>query len=151
MTPDTLYMLINLSVVPAWLLLIVLPKSGITRALVHSGLYPVALGLFYIGAFFFAASSGEMTNGNFTSVAGISALFQSPLGVLVGWSHYFVFDLFVGSWQARDGLRRQMPHAVMIPCLLLTFIVGPIGLLTYVLLRLALRKGGWSLVEEIPA
>ena len=148
MTYEILFSLINLSVMPAWLLLAILPRAGITRTVVHSGLYPLALGLFYIVTlsmtlFFGMGAEG----GSFTSAAGVSTLFSHPLGILVGWSHYLVFDLFVGSWQARDARRRGVPHLALVPCLFFTLMLGPVGLVLYLIIRKLTGKGGWSLVE----
>jgi hypothetical protein len=51
--------------------------------------------------------------------------------------HYLAFDLFIGSWQARDATRAGVPHWLLLPCLLLTFLFGPIGLLAYLAVRAA--------------
>lgn len=147
MSYNTIYLLLNASVVPAWALLVFLPRAAITRQIVHSGLYPLILGTFYIicfalNMFFGFAAEG----GNFNTISGVSQLFSHPNGVLIGWSHYLVFDLFVGAWIGRDSQRRGVPHLAAIPCMLLTFIFGPVGLLCYVLLRLATGKG-FSLQE----
>ena len=45
--------------------------------------------------------------------------------------HYLAFDLFIGSWEVRDARRHGVPHVLVIPCLLMTFLLGPIGLLAY--------------------
>lgn len=148
MSPEIIFKILNLSVVPAWALLVFLPRASLTRTIVHSGLYPLLLGAFYISVFAYALATGTMNGeGNFTSASGVSAIFQSPIGVLIGWSHYLVFDLFVGAWIARDSLRRGVPHLAAVPCMLLTFVFGPIGLFSYLLLRLALGKGRLSLNE----
>ncbi|MEX1251138.1 MAG: ABA4-like family protein [Hyphomonas sp.] len=145
---ETVFSLINFAVLPAWLLLAVLPRSSITRTVVHSGLYPLLLGVFYtvtlVTGFAFGYSA---EGGSFNSAAGVSQAFSHPHGILIGWSHYLVFDLFVGAWIARDAQRRGFPQLVLVPCLFFTLMLGPVGLLMYVLLRFALRKGGWGLFE----
>ncbi len=148
MSYETLYMVINLSVMPAWLLMALAPRAAVTQAVVHSGLYPLALGVFYIvtlsmNMFFGMGAEG----GSFNSAAGVSQLFSHPLGILVGWSHYLVFDLFVGSWEARDAQRRGVPHWMVVPSLFFTLMFGPVGLLLYLGLRMASGKGGWRLAE----
>jgi hypothetical protein len=144
---DNAYLALNFSVVPAWALLVFLPRAGVTKAVVHSGLYPVALGLVYVAslgaAMFFGQSAPDAQMG---SLGGVMALFSHPNGIITGWTHYLVFDLFVGAWIARDAQRRNVPHLATVPCMLLTFLFGPVGLLLYMLLRLALGKG-LSLVE----
>lgn len=149
MSPEAIFTILNLSVVPAWALLVFLPRADVTRTVVHSGVYPLLLGLFYISFFAYALLAGTIGEGiDFTSVAGVSIVFQAPIGVLIGWSHYLVFDLFVGAWVARDSQRRGVPHLAAVPCLLLTLVVGPVGLLCYLLVRLGLGKGGLALGED---
>ncbi|MEZ5997408.1 MAG: ABA4-like family protein [Hyphomonas sp.] len=148
MTYETVYSLINLAVVPGWLLLAILPRAGVTKALVHSGLYPLCLGLFYVVTLSLGLFGGyHAEGGGFSSAAGISAAFSHPMGVLIGWSHYLVFDLFIGAWESRDAQRRGLPHWLLLPCLFFTFVFGPVGLLLYLLVRAASGKGGWSLAE----
>lgn len=148
MNHELIFSLLNLSVFPAWALLIFLPRAGVTRSVVHSGLYPVIIGLFYAISFGLNVFGGYAAeDGSFFTVAGISALFQHPVGVMIGWSHYLVFDLFVGAWIGRDAQRRGIAHWITVPCLLFTFIFGPIGLLLYVIARVATGKG-WALWED---
>jgi hypothetical protein len=46
------------------------------------------------------------------------------------------FDLFVGRWAYLDSRERGIPALVMAPVLLLTILLGPVGLLVYLLVRL---------------
>ena len=144
----TIFKLINTAVLPAWLLLIFLPRGSVTKTLVHSMLYPLLLGMVYTIGLGFAVYGGMgAADGGFTTLAGVKALFSADISILIGWAHYLVFDLFVGAWIARDAQRRGFHHGLLIPCLLFTFMAGPLGLLLYVILRRALNKGGWSLME----
>lgn len=133
---QTLLDLIHFAIIPAWALLIFAPRWRWTDRLIHSGLYPVMLGLAYVGfmicSFVFGTNSEPV---DFTTIEGIAAIFTHPFGVLTAWVHYLVFDLFVGMWEARDARRRGMNHFALIPCLLLTFMAGPVGLLLYFVLR----------------
>lgn len=149
MSIETLFSLINLSVFPAWFLLIFAPRWSITRTLVHSMLYPIALGLIYtagIIASIFFGMGGE--GAGFSSISQVRAIFSSDVGVLVGWAHYLVFDLFVGAWEARDAQKRGVSHWLLIPCLFFTFMLGPFGLVLYLCLRAATKKGGWRLESK---
>jgi ABA DEFICIENT 4-like len=135
------YNVINALVVPAWALLLVLPGSPIAKALVHSMLWPVLMGAIYtillIGSMFFGLSHPDAG----FSFTGVQALFDHPNGLLVGWTHYLVFDLFVGAWIARDAQRREISHIVTVPCLLGAFLFGPVGLLLYAMIRVFSGKG----------
>ena len=55
--------------------------------------------------------------------------------LLAGWIHYLCFDLFIGSWEVRDAKAQGISHWLVIPCLFLTFMFGPVGLLLYFALR----------------
>lgn len=146
---ETLYSAINLGVMPAWALLALAPRWSVTRGLVHSFLYPVIYGLIYlsflVAAMFFVEGAEGAGMG---SLEGVLALFSRPVGVLTGWTHYLVFDLFVGAWIGRDAIARRVPHLLVVPCLFFTLMFGPVGLLLYIGLRLALRRGGLTLNEE---
>ncbi len=72
---------------------------------------------------------------DFTTLAGVMALFDSPGGATIGWVHYLAFDLFVGIWIARNADRNKISRLVQVPILFFTLMAGPIGLLLYLLLR----------------
>jgi hypothetical protein len=149
MSYDVLFNFVNFSVLPAWALLIFAPKWSVTDKIVHSMLYPLLLGAVYIGGFamiIFAAHGSD--GGGFTSIDGVRALFASDAGILIGWTHYLVFDLFVGAWEARDAKRRGFNHWLLVPCLLLTLMAGPVGLVLYLVLRKVTSKGGWHLRDS---
>jgi Mn2+/Fe2+ NRAMP family transporter len=77
------------------------------------------------------------------------AFFTSPVAATAGWIHYLVFDLFVGAWQVRDAQRRGITHLAVIPCLVLTLLAGPVGLLLYLALRTGMRRGGFLLEDAV--
>ncbi len=76
----------------------------------------------------------------FRSLTAVRSLFSAPEALLAGWLHYLAFDLFTGAWEARDAVRLRISRWVVAPCLALTFLLGPLGLAAYLLIRLALRK-----------
>ncbi len=135
------YLLLNASVLPAWALLIFLPKSKLTAGLVHSVLYPSLLGSVYLACLVAGIAFGQSAEGaGFSSIESVMAIFDHPNGVMIGWTHYLVFDLFVGAWIGREATREKLPHLAVVPCLLGAFMFGPVGLLLFVLLRFMLRK-----------
>ncbi len=134
---------------PGWLLLVLLPRWRYTTSLITSVLLPGLLGLAYLALML--TNFGSQPHGfeAFNSLAGVRSLFQSDGLLLAGWIHYLAFDLFVGSWEVRDARRLAIPHLLVIPCLGLTLMLGPVGLLSYLILRLALRNQ-WT-IDELPA
>lgn len=149
MSYETLYSAINLTVMPAWLLLALLPKSDITKKLVHSGTYPVVFGAFYLVLWVRALAFGENAEGGgFATLETIMIAFSHPNVTLMGWAHYLVFDLFVGAWIGRDAAARGVNHFLVIPCLAFAFLAGPIGLLLYLLIRQFTGKCNALTLEE---
>ena len=140
-----LFTICNSAVLPFWLLLIVAPSWAWTHRLVHSALIPALLGGVYVVLFVTSPPAAE--GASFGSLEGVMLFFSSPHGVLTGWVHYLVFDLFIGAWESRDAGRYGIHPVLVAPCLLLTLMLGPAGLLVYLVLRAALRRTG-NLVES---
>jgi hypothetical protein len=135
MTADQLFSLCNFLVLPGWVLLVVVPRWRWTQRIAAVAL-PLALATIYLSliVMFFGKSGG-----GFGSLAQVTKLFQNPYLLLAGWIHYLAFDLFTGSWEIRDAQRLRVAHGFVVPCLLLTFLFGPVGLLTWFLIRTSLR------------
>jgi len=138
MKPEIIFYICNLGVLPAWILLIFAPKWKWTGKIIHTIWIPLILALFYGWAFI---SSPKIPEGaSFNSLEGVMILFTNPYVALAGWIHYLVFDLFVGAWEVRDSVRLGINHFIVIPCLILTFMLGPIGLFLYLVLRLIIKR-----------
>lgn len=98
---------------------------------------PLVFSLLYTGLILAHWSSAE---GGFTSLAEVQLLFTQGEIALAGWVHYLAFDLFVGAWAVRTARAEGIPHAFVIPCLALTFLFGPAGLLAFAILRFSLTR-----------
>jgi hypothetical protein len=99
---------------------------------------PAILAIAYV--LLIRAGFGEAEGGGYGSIGEIRALFASDSALVAGWFHYLAFDLFIGAWIVREGLERKLPPFLILPCLPLTFLFGPAGLLLFFLLRLALAS-----------
>lgn len=131
MSYELLFSIANAAVVPAWILLILVPKSRWTGYIAHSYLYPVLLGLFYL-YLLFTTWGGE---GGMDSIAAVQKGFSRDGVLLLGWVHYLVFDLFIGAWTVRDAQRNGILHMLIVPSLALTLLLGPVGLILYLAIR----------------
>ena len=120
-------------VLPQWLLMIFLPKWHITKWLVRSRLIPVLLAVIYGFYIIPQLSPGLMQS--FGTLEGVKSLFTKDQAVLAGWIHYLAFDLFIGGWMFQNSQGRHVPHYMLIPAFILTFMLGPLGLLFYVIVR----------------
>ena len=137
MSPEQLFSLCGALVLPGWLLLIFVPRWKWTARVIAAWVLPLALAVVYL--FLVATHFGD-SEGGFGSLAEVSRLFQNPHNLLAGWIHYLAFDLFIGSWEVRDAQRIGIHHLLVVPCLILTFLLGPVGLLLYFALRFALKR-----------
>ena len=142
MTPDLVFRLSNSLALMGWIALILSPGSARwsdrVRQITGYGL-PLLLSAIY-GLMLLSHWRGE---GGFGTPAEVKALFDVPGVLVAGWVHYLAFDLFVGSWVAGEAARRQWPHALLVPVLVLCFLFGPLGLLAFAVL-LGLRSASFT-------
>jgi hypothetical protein len=131
MTAERLFSLLNLITMAAWLPLVFLPGARWTATVVPVAI-PCLLAAVYVVLIVAVLPGSE---GGFSSLAGVDALFDNPWALLAGWTHYLAFDLFIGGWEVRDARQRSVPHLLVVPALVLTFLVGPAGLLLYLAIR----------------
>ena len=131
MTAEQLFSILNLVTMAAWLPLVFLPRARWATSVVPVAV-PALLAVVYVALVVVALPGSE---GGFSSLAGVRALFENPWGLLAGWVHYLAFDLFIGGWEVRDAQRRGIPHLLVVPALVLTFLFGPGGLLLYLAIR----------------
>jgi hypothetical protein len=136
-TAEALFSLASAAVLPGWALLVLVPRWKWTARLVGPVLIPALLSLLYL--YLLAARWAILANG-FGSLATVRRLFDDPAVLLAGWVHYLAFDLFIGSWEVRDAQRLALPHLLVVPCLLLTLLFGPVGFLSYLVVRGSVRR-----------
>lgn len=127
---------VNLTVLPAWLMLVFMPRSRWTR-IVAAYAVPAALGIVYLTLLLM---NTPPEGAGFASITQVERLFSSQWLLLAGWVHYLAFDLFIGAWEVRDATRLNIRHWLVVPCLALTFLIGPVGLLAYFIVRLAVVR-----------
>ena len=138
MKAEQIFSIANTIALISWILLAIAPRWVLTRKIVLSGAIPLLLSVAYLILIFAFFGSSE---GGFSSLTGVMKLFTYEWMVLAGWIHYLAFDLFVGVWEVKDAQAKNISHWFVIPCLFLTFMLGPIGFLLYSILRLLLAKG----------
>ena len=131
MTAEQLFSILNLMTVAAWLPLVFLPRVRWTSTHLPV-VMPLLLAVIYV---VLVAATLARSEGGFSSLAGVRALFDNPWALLAGWTHYLAFDLFIGGWEVRDAQSRGIPHLLIVPALVLTFLFGPAGLLLYQVIR----------------
>ncbi|MCP4439749.1 MAG: DUF4281 domain-containing protein [Aureispira sp.] len=136
MSTELIFSICNNGVLIPWLMLILLPTWKWTERLVlRWQVFPLLLAIVYLVLTLIDVFSGKGGGADFTSFESIKSMFMREEVVLVGWIHYLVFDLFVGTWELKEAQRLKIPHWWLVPCLLLTLLLGPIGFLLFCGLR----------------
>jgi len=138
MTPSNVFSLATYIAMPMWVLLIFLPNWKITRFLIDFKVVPMVLSFIYaIYIFIFLQEGGGLDFGSLNSVMDLFTLEQA---VLAGWVHYLAFDLLVGMWMINQNKKLGIHPLLMAPCLIATFMLGPIGFLAFMLIKIFKNK-----------
>ena len=142
-TIEILYFWVNLGVLPFWLILIFFPSSNINKFFVTS-ILPILL---LSGAYIFALYKSYLNTydffGNFElylSISNLSNLFSNNLFLILFWVHFVSMNLFVGGWMVRDSQKLVMNKILVAFPLIITYLIGPLGVFIYWLIRIFYAK-----------
>ena len=138
MTPTEVFSIASMITIPMWILLIFLSKWKVTRFLIDFKVIPLALAFIYAIYIFQAIQIGGMMD--FGSLKSVMVLFTEENAVLAGWIHYLAFDLLIGMWMLDQNKELRINQLIMAPCLFLTFMLGPIGFLLFMLIKTVKQK-----------
>jgi Domain of unknown function (DUF4281) len=128
MTPDAMFQIANPIAMLGWVALIFAPFAPRLSDLSAAVIIPLLMSVAYC-ALILAHWSGAA--GGYSSLPDVMALFANPHIALAGWVHYLAFDLFVGAWATRRARAASIPHLLVLPHLVLIFLFGPAGFLTF--------------------
>jgi len=132
MSADAVFSICNSVALAGWLILAIAGRKRWAASLTAGVILPLLLAVAYL--VLLVSHWGE-TKGGFGTLTDVAALFSNRWLLLAGWIHFLCFDLFIGSWEVRDAESRGISHWLVIPCLFLTFMFGPVGLLLYFTVR----------------
>ena len=140
---ELLYLWVNIGVLPFWLLIIFFPQSQLCKYLATSILPIFILSGAYVFIIYKAyAGSFDFVN-NFTLYLGlnyISELFINDYYLLMFWTHFVSINLFVGGWILKDAQKLFINKFLLAFPLLITYLIGPIGIFIYWLIRIFYAK-----------
>ena len=121
-----------------WLILIFAPRSwpgGYSRFLFVIPRFVIPFGISLLYAGFAMSYFFSVEDGGFGSLDQVAALLGKREMLLAGWVHYLAFDLFIGGWIASEADKIGLNRIVQAPILLATFLLGPVGLATFLLIK----------------
>ncbi|MBT8183746.1 MAG: DUF4281 domain-containing protein [Eudoraea sp.] len=133
MAPSEVFSIANLMAMPMWILMIILPRWKTTRFLIDFKVIPLLLSVLYAIYIINTMLSGPAMD--FGSLQSVMQLFTFENAVLAGWLHYLAFDLLVGMWMLDQNRTLKIHPIIMAPCLICTFMLGPIGFLLFMGIR----------------
>jgi len=140
---EMMYLWLNFCVLPFWFVLLFFPQSKICKIFVTS-IFPILIftildvylifevyktGFNLLDIFKLYLSLNELFN-----------LFSETNYIIIFWIHFLAINLFCGCWIVRDYIRINMPKFLSFFPLVLTYFIGPVGLLVYWLVRIFFSK-----------
>ena len=140
---ETLYMWVNVGVLPFWFILIFFPQSHLSRIFVAS-IFPM---LILSGAYIFVLYKSYLIGydfiGNFSLYLGLdelSRLYEDHLYLMLFWIHFIAINLFTGGWIVKDSQKFNINKIIISIPLIIIYLMGPIGLIVYWVIRIFYAK-----------
>ena len=138
-----LYIWLNLGVMPFWLVFIFFPQSQISKVLTTS-IFPIfIMSLAYCYIVYVIFLNGYDFLKNFELYLGIDnllILFSDQSFLILFWVHFLSINLFCGGWMVRDSQKLFINKFLISFPLIITYLIGPIGLFLYWLIRIFYAK-----------
>ncbi len=142
-TIEILYFWVNLGVLPFWLILIFFPSSNFSR-LFATSILPILL---LSGAYIFLLYKSFLSSYDFISnfelylsIFNLSNLFSNDNFLMLFWIHFVSINLFVGGWIVRDSQRLGVNRIIVAFPLIITYLIGPLGIFIYWVIRIFYAK-----------
>tara|TARA_B110000003_G_scaffold155486_1_gene156078 strand:+ start:794 stop:1270 length:477 start_codon:yes stop_codon:yes gene_type:complete len=143
-TVEMIYFWVNLGVLPFWFLLIVFPSSQICRVFTTS-IFPIFIlsltyGYLFYTIIFFNGYNLLINFELYLGLNNLSNLFSDNSFLILFWIHFLSINLFCGGWIVKDSQKFAINKVLMFFPLLTTYLIGPIGLTLYWIIRIFYGK-----------
>ena len=142
-TIEMLYYWVNFGVLPFWIILIFFPQSQLCRYFVTS-IFPIFI---LSGAYIFMLYKSYLNSYDFNSnfnlyfgIENISELFSNKTFMIMFWIHFISINIFAGGWIVKDSQKFSINKIILIIPLIVTYLIGPLGLFVYWLIRIFYAK-----------
>ena len=140
---EMIYLWLNFGVLPFWFILIFFPQSKICKIfttsifpiIIFSGVYSYLIYTIFIDDYDFLKNFSL-----YISFANLLNLFENSYFLILFWIHFLALNLFCGAWMVNDCQKFNMPKILMFFPLIITYFVGPIGIVLYWFLRIFFAK-----------
>ena len=123
--------------------MIFLPETKICKIFVSS-IFPILIfSIIDLYLIFEIYKSGYILFDIFNLYLGLdelSNLLSDNNFLILFWIHFLAINLFCGSWIVRDYQRLNIPKLLVIVPLILSYLVGPLGIFIYWVIRIFFSK-----------
>ncbi len=136
---ETLFKISGFFVLPFWFLMIVAPYWRVTLRILKSPFVIIVPVIAYV-ILVLPQIRTLLPKVIAPKLPEISALLGTPEGATIAWMHFLAFDLFVGRWAYLDSRERGISAWLMAPILFFILMLGPLGFLIYLGVRLVWIK-----------
>ena len=136
-------MWLNIGVLPFWFMLLFFPQSKICRIFVTSIFPLLILAVIYSYLIFEITIKGFNFFDVFNLYLGLGELiniFSDKNYIIIFWIHFLAINLFCGSWIVKDYQKINVPKFLAFIPIVLTYFVGPLGLVFYWIIRIFFAK-----------
>ena len=143
LTFENIYLWANFSILPLWLMLIIIPNSKFTQFFVNSIILPLILSTVYIYIIYQIILLDEPIFDVFKlylSLDNLYTAFATETFLLIFWIHFLALNLFLGCWVSRDAIKYNISRSLVFIPLILIYFTGPLGLVLYWLFRIFYAK-----------
>jgi hypothetical protein len=142
-TIEMIYFWMNLGILPFWFVLIIFPQSQICRVFITS-IFPIFILSLIYGYLLYINFYNDfdlLTNFElYLGMAKLSDLFSDSLFLILFWTHFLAINLFCGGWMVKDSQKFNIGKLLMFFPLIITYLIGPIGLTIYWIIRIFYSK-----------
>ena len=142
-TIEMIFMWVNLGVLPFWFVLIFFPQSQICRVFTTS-IFPIfilSLAYSYLLYLFFNEDYDFIRNFElYRGLDAVSNLFTDKAFIILFWLHFLAINLFCGGWIVKDSQMFGINKFLVSLPLLITYLIGPIGIFIYWVIRVFYAK-----------
>ncbi len=142
-TIHTIYLWLNIGIIPFWFILIFFPNSKVCNIFVSS-IFPIfVLSAIYLYLIYYFFISGYNFLDNFNlylSLDSLSELFNDKGFLIFFWTHFLAINLFCGSWIVNDSKKLSINKIIVFFPLVVTYFIGPFGIFIYWFIRIFFAK-----------
>ena len=140
---EMIYIWLNFGVLPFWFMLLFFPQTKICKIFVTS-IFPflvlAIIDLYLIFEFFKNGFNFFDVFNLYLSMDELINVFSDNNYIILFWIHFLAINLFCGSWITKDYQKINMPKSLAFIPIVLTYFIGPIGLVLYWFFRIFFSK-----------